>query len=132
MLTVHLDADTWSRGSYSKLLEFSAEGERLQCCIGVALTQLGVSDEHILDISKVDTLESCYVPSQLYFLVEDEGVRRSSDDAKVLYKINDEGDCADVDRVKTLNKVANEFCVHFKLKERLVSGRGRVQCALSA
>ena len=119
----------------SKLLLFE-KGERFQCCVGCALTQLGIPDEVLLDKGYLHDLlnrflikDSFEVPDALKFMLFDETLSfrvgvgsETSETGNRIYRINDSVNfpgaqqLTDSERVELLNKVSEPHGLRFVLE----------------
>lgn len=108
---VELDPVIWNRGdaNTSKLLT-EINGQRRQCCLGIAATQLGVNDDDIRGRGTVGSVWEC-LPKVLQLELSIAGG---------IYSINDTGApyTSDVDRVDSLNEHLSRMGVplRFSLK----------------
>lgn len=122
---VTLDPEVWARGhtdNITNLLLFHDRGRRQQCCIGVACTALGLSDDEIDGVcypSEIDVME---LPPQLQRLAELSGSPVTRPRA---YQINDSAYFdSDADRVKAINAdlKKNAIPLRFRLKRESKKG----------
>ena len=97
----------------SNLLNASSSDRRRQCCVGVALTSLGVPDCVIHEQSFVHDLPLDAIPQPLRFLVTGTGV------ANGIYHANDANAfMSDADRVAWLNSISVPHGLRFVLGEK--------------
>lgn len=122
--TVTLDPAVWNRGyeyGESSLLAV-VDGQRFQCCVGVACTALGLSDDAIMGACYPhdDSLKNRRLPAPIRALVR---VRQSAEEMPMaIYDINDDTGPtygSDAVRVKAINAdlVKHKIPLRFRLKK---------------
>lgn len=110
-------------GRNSMLLRRNTGDGRKQCCVGVALTQLGVPDTALDKNGYAEDIPFKLIPEPLKWMVDTiSGVYRSSITYEI-YSINDEPDpighstdyISDEDRVERLNRISEPHGIRFEL-----------------
>lgn len=112
---IELDPAVWSRGPNSLTLLSDINGKRQQCCVGVACTALGVSDDVIRGVAYPYYITEDKLPPAIAELAQ------LSDDTNV-YWLNDSGGSEfddDRARVKAINSELKRKAIplRFRLKQ---------------
>lgn len=113
---IELDPGIWARGKKGgSLLTFVGDRQRQQCCIGVACTVLGVSDDVIGGHGMIEDLQLSDVPNEFESIATIEQREYPDDDEETdyiaydnllrVYNVNDDEDIKDdAERVELINK----------------------------
>lgn len=120
---IELDPEIWMRGGLIGSLLQIDNKKRRQCCIGIACTTFGISDDVIggqgcvqeLDmeaVREVPEFESLVVFISEY--EDEDGEARMRDRLDDVYNINDSDDISDDDRVSQTNEELSKLGASFR------------------
>lgn len=105
-----IDREVWARGNGPSQLLFDS-AVRLQCCVGIYCTTLGVEDDYLRSESCVDDIWRIANMPELSWLVAQRptGLWGMSDEAEQLYNINDSQKLSESEREA---EVVRRFAAH--------------------